>query len=284
MRLTVGRAGPASAVPLSAGFFSELVLRDDLARPGPVVEISSRPWPSGSPEVSARRPAPRGFPRPGHGGVVPTGPGVRRRQARRSVPAARPCPAGMLPGYQGSARRARWPQPGARHRASVRAGRFPSPMCRTSDASSAVLRGWIRAQNAARLRMSVRRLLIAARVATWGIPRHLSASRRPSGQAGPAGSASVRSVLPGIRAGLACWSWRLVRAMAAQAIASSRSMTPVRRSARCRLQELARGPDTDPQRYLGTPCRVGPASQGLRRAPRTPAIPRHGAWSPRESH
>jgi len=89
VRLTVGRAGPASAVPLSAGFFSELVLRDDLARPGPVVEISSRPWPSGSPEVSARRPAPRRFPRPGHGGVVPTGPGVRRRQARRSVPAAR---------------------------------------------------------------------------------------------------------------------------------------------------------------------------------------------------
>jgi hypothetical protein len=100
----------------------------------------------------------------------------------------------------------------------------------------------------------------------------------------PGGSASVRSVLPGIRAGLACWSWRLVRAMAAQAIASSRSMTAVRRSARCRLQEPARGPDTDPQRYLGTPCRVGPASQGLRRAPRTPAIPRHGAWSPRESH
>lgn len=53
--------------------------------------------------------------------------------------------------------------------------------------------------------------------------------------------ASVRSVLPGIRAGLACWSWRLVRAMAASAIASSWSMTAVRRSARCRLQEPARG-------------------------------------------
>ena len=28
--------------PLSAGFFSELLLRDDLARPGQVIEISSR--------------------------------------------------------------------------------------------------------------------------------------------------------------------------------------------------------------------------------------------------
>lgn len=72
---------------------------------------------------------------------------------------------------------------------SIRSRRsISSPMYRTSDASAAVLRGWIRAQNAARLRMSVRRLLSAARVATWGIPRHLSASRRPSGQAGPAGS------------------------------------------------------------------------------------------------
>jgi len=70
---------------------------------------------------------------------------------------------------------------------SIRSRRsISSPRYSTSDASSAVLRGRIRAQNAARLRMSVRRLLIAARVATWGIPRHLSASRRPSGQAGPA--------------------------------------------------------------------------------------------------
>jgi len=59
---------------------------------------------------------------------------------------------------------------------------------RTSDASSAVWRGRIRGQNAVRLRGSVRRLLIAARVATWGIPGHLSARRRPSGQAGPPGA------------------------------------------------------------------------------------------------
>jgi hypothetical protein len=54
-----------------------------------------------------------------------------------------------------------------------------------------VLRGRIRANNAASLRTSVRRLLIAARVATWEMPRHLSASRRPSGQAGPSGISGV---------------------------------------------------------------------------------------------
>jgi hypothetical protein len=71
-----------------------------------------------------------------------------------------------------------------------------SPSYRTSDASSAAQRGRIRAQNAARLRISVRRLLIAARVAP-GDPRDLSASRRPSGQADPAGSpASFTSAAP----------------------------------------------------------------------------------------
>jgi hypothetical protein len=78
-------------------------------------------------------------------------------------------------------------------------------------------------------------------------------------------------VLPGIRAGLACWSWRLVRAMAAPAITSSRSVTAVRRPARCRLREPARGPAHHQlQRYLGTPVSVGGASQGLRRAPQKP--------------
>jgi len=36
----VCRAGAASAVPLSAGFFSELLLRDDLAKPGHMIEVS----------------------------------------------------------------------------------------------------------------------------------------------------------------------------------------------------------------------------------------------------
>ena len=121
-------------------------------------------------------------------GSFPLGQGVRRWQARRSVPAARPWPgrdAAGLPGIRspGTVTTARSAASSIRSRRSI-----SSPMCRTSDASSAALRGWIRAQNAARLRMSVRRLLMAARVATWGIPRHLSASRRPSGQAGPAGS------------------------------------------------------------------------------------------------
>ena len=63
-----------------------------------------------------------------------------------------------------------------------------SPMCRTNDASSAVLRGRSRAQNAASLRASARRLLTGARVITCGMPRHLSARRRPSAQPGRAES------------------------------------------------------------------------------------------------
>ena len=182
------RAGPASAVPLSAGFFSELLLRDDLARPGQVIEISSRPWPSGRRRRPRRRPAPRGFPRPGHGGGRSHWPGrhtVAGSQICSGCPALAGRDAAGLPGIRspGTVTTARSAASSIRSRRSI-----SSPMCRTSDASSAVLRGWIRAQNAARLRMSVRRLLIAARVATWGIPRHLSASRRPSGQAGPAGS------------------------------------------------------------------------------------------------
>jgi hypothetical protein len=67
---------------------------------------------------------------------------------------------------------------------------------------------------------------------------------------------------------LACWSWRLVRAMASPTIANSRSMTAVRRSARCRLQEPARGPG-----HRQPPgCPLGVASRWLRQ-------PRPGAYS-----
>jgi hypothetical protein len=91
---------------------------------------------------------------------------------------------------------------------------------------------------------------------------------------GADGDASVRSVLPGIRAGLACWSWRLVRAMAAPAIASSRSMTASGARRGVAFRSLHEARTLTPQRYLSTPCRVGRASQGRRR---TPTTPRHGA-------
>ena len=72
---------------------------------------------------------------------------------------------------------------------SIRSRRsISSPICRTNDASSAVLRGLIRAQNAVSLRESARRLLTGARVITCGMPRHRSARRRPSGQPGRAES------------------------------------------------------------------------------------------------
>src|SRR5271166_6502216 len=45
VRTTACRAGTASALPLSAGFLCELLLRDDLTKPGHVTGISSRPWP-----------------------------------------------------------------------------------------------------------------------------------------------------------------------------------------------------------------------------------------------
>ena len=180
------RAGTASAVVLSAGFFRELLLHDDLAKPGHVIEEHSRPWRSGSPEASATSP---GSARPATAGSFSPGRGVRRWLARRSVPAARPwLIAGMLPRCRGPARRASWPQPRARHRAFVRAGRFPRPGAGPATRAWPYCAAGSRAQNAARLCRSMRRLLIAARVATWGIPGHLSASRRPSGQAGPTGS------------------------------------------------------------------------------------------------
>ena len=101
-------AGPASTGPLSAGFVSKLLLRDDLARPGHVVEDQLKAVAvrvaGGVRDIAGLR----GFPWPGHGGAFPLGPGVIRWRARSSVPAARPCPAaGLLPGCQGSARRAR---------------------------------------------------------------------------------------------------------------------------------------------------------------------------------
>jgi len=212
-----------------------------------VIEISSRPWPSGSAERPRRRPAPRGFPRPGHGGVVPAGPG-RHTVAGSPICSGCPAPAGR----PGCCKATRDPLAGNGDHSPERGIEHPfAPVDflahvqdqRRELGCVARLDPGAECGQAAHERAAPAHGRPRGHL---GIPRHLSASRRPSGQAGPEGSASVRSVLPGIRAGLACWSWRLVRAMAAQAIASSRSMTAVRRSARCRLQELARGPDTDP--------------------------------------
>jgi hypothetical protein len=64
------RAGTTLAVPLSAGFFSELLLRDDLTQLGhPDRGSAHGRGRSGRRRRPRRRPAPRGFPRPGHGGV-----------------------------------------------------------------------------------------------------------------------------------------------------------------------------------------------------------------------
>ena len=86
---------------------------------------SSRPWRSGSLEASATSP---GSARPGHGGVVLTGPG-RQTVAGSQICSccsalansrdAAPLPGTRSPGTVATAR--------ARHRASVRAGRFPRP-------------------------------------------------------------------------------------------------------------------------------------------------------------
>ena len=64
-------AGTASAAPLSAGFFSELLLRDDLVKPGHVIEDQLKAVAvrvAGDVRDIARL---RGFPRPGHGGAFP---------------------------------------------------------------------------------------------------------------------------------------------------------------------------------------------------------------------
>jgi len=88
---------------------------------------------------------------------------------------------------------------------------------------------------------------------------------------GADGDAIVLSVLLGILVGLACWSWRFVRAMAASAIASSRSITAVGARHGVGFRSLHEALDiTSPQRYLGTLCRAGRASQGLRRTPQKP--------------
>jgi hypothetical protein len=80
---------------------------------------------------------------------------------------------------------------------SIRSRRsISSPMYRTNDASSAVLPGRIRAQNATSLRASPRCLLTGARVITCGIPKHLSARSRPSGQPGPRGFSATLAGSP----------------------------------------------------------------------------------------
>ena len=182
-------AGTTSAVPKNAGSFSELLLRDDPAKPGHVIEDQLKAVAvrvaGGVRDAARLRAASRG---PAVAGSFPLA-GASYGAGSQTCSS---CPA--LAGGQDAAGLAGIRSPGtvsmARSAASsIRSRRsISSPRYRTSDASSAVLRGWIRAQNAARPRISVPRLLIAARVATWGIPRHLSASTRPSGQPGPAGS------------------------------------------------------------------------------------------------
>ena len=103
------RAGTASALPLSAGFFSELLLRDDLTKPGHMIEDQLKAvavWVAGGVgDVARLRAASRD---PAMAGSFPLGRGVIRWPARIPVPVARPWPtAGVLPGYQGSARRGR---------------------------------------------------------------------------------------------------------------------------------------------------------------------------------
>lgn len=103
------RAGTASAVPSSAGFFGGLLLRDDLTKPGQVIEDQLNAVAvqvaGGIRDVAWLRAACRDA---AMAGSFRLGQGVRGGQARRSVPAARPWPAaGTLPGCRGSARRAR---------------------------------------------------------------------------------------------------------------------------------------------------------------------------------
>ena len=105
----MGRAGTASAVPWSAGFFSELLLRDDLTKPGHVTGDQLKAMAvrvaAGAGDAARLRAASRD---PAMAGSFPLGRGVIRWPARIPVPVARPWPtAGVLPGYQGSARRGR---------------------------------------------------------------------------------------------------------------------------------------------------------------------------------
>jgi hypothetical protein len=164
--------GTASALPLSAGLLCELLLPDDLTKPGHVTgdQLKGHGRP-GRRRRRRRRPAPSGCSRPGHGGIVPTGPGRHTAAGPHSCSG---CPA--LAGGRDAARLPGIRSPGTVTMAwsaasSIRSRRsISSPRYKTSDASSAVWRGRILAQNAARLRMSARRLLPAARVATWGCP------------------------------------------------------------------------------------------------------------------
>jgi hypothetical protein len=71
----VGRAGTASAVPWSAGFFSELLLHDDPAKPGHVIEDQLTAVAFRVAEASATSPGSARLPVTRRGGVVPAGPG-----------------------------------------------------------------------------------------------------------------------------------------------------------------------------------------------------------------
>jgi hypothetical protein len=97
----------------------------------------------------------------------------------------------MPPGCQGSARRARWPWPGARHRAS---GRAHVQDQRRELGCVARLDPGAECGQAAQERAAP---ALCRPRGHLGIPRHLSASRRPSGQAGSPASVtgSRRSIV-----------------------------------------------------------------------------------------
>ena len=95
---------------------------------------------------------------------------------------------------------------------------------------------------------------------------------------GADGDAIVLSVLLGILVGLACWSWRFVRAMAASAIASSRSITAVGARHGVGFRSLHKALDITSPSGTWVPC-VGPAGRvkGFGEPHRNPATARHGA-------
>jgi hypothetical protein len=126
----------------------------------------------------------------GDGPRVPGAGGCERWSPAPSTPAPSTAPRlASLASCRRPKSTASGPRPACPNAASSIRSRvsISSLMRRTNDASSAVVPGLIRAQYAASRYLSARRLLIGARVATCGIPRHLSASRRPSGRAGPGG-------------------------------------------------------------------------------------------------
>ena len=147
--------------------------------------------------------------------------------------------------------RARARPPRARRRASARGCRSrrscAAPMTRGSD----VVPGLIRAQQAASRYHSARRLLIGARVATCGMPRHRSARRRPSGRAGPSGYPVSFTRRRTRRAGTG--------------LTRTRGTTPARARAQ-RAPGGAARPDAGPRAWRGTGQRPSRRSSPTNRA------------------